>query len=124
MGRGRKDEAAASLAFYNRNPEEVAEEMKAISENLRREKEQMSVHGETWAKKLTRPKFYLPCLYLSTVFSLIEWSCFPVLAFYMIPVLKVINLVSNFDISTNAYDRKIILPDRTFHNFRPPYSRN
>ena len=96
--KGRIDEAEASLAFYNRSPAEVAEEVKLIKESLTK---QMAIDALPFKdrtvknlKLFLRPNFYQPYLYLQTVFVLIEWSSFPVLAFYLISIFKVLEKIT------------------------------
>ena len=92
---GRMEEAKASLTFYNRNPQEVAEETKAIAANI---KKKGTINDEALLKErlvknfqlMRRPSFYLPYFYLQVIFVFIEWSSFPVLAFYLISIFKVL----------------------------------
>ena len=91
--KGRIHEAESSLVFYNRSPAEVAEEVKLIKESLTKQMtidelpfKERSVNN---LKLFLRPNFYRPYLYLQTIFVLIEWSSFPVLAFYLITIFKV-----------------------------------
>ena len=90
---GKVKEAEASLAFYNRSPAEVADEVMLIKESLTSQlaNDELPFKERTINnfKLFLRPNFYRPYLYLQVVFVFIEWSSFPVLAFYLITIFKV-----------------------------------